>query len=339
MAPTVFITGASGFVGTCTTLELVKQGYKVKAAARGIEHASAHFAAKYPEEAKSVEWTPISSITDLEAMTAAAAGCDYMLHLASPYILKIEDNVRDMLSPARDGTVTALRAANVAPSIKRVVIISSFAAINHIKNGLWPEHTYTEADCNPSTWDEAVASNNGSFVYCASKEIAENAAWEFMETEKPHFTLTTFCPPMIYGPPFQPVSSLDRLNTSLNQLWTLWSGKAKEVPPTGLPCMVDVRDLAYVMVNSIKNPECPGQRFLVVGDHFSLDQAVFWVAEAFPEQAARMPKTDGKPARPHYKTDSSKAKKTFGIEWRSAKTTFVDTACALFEIEKELEKK
>jgi len=338
-APTVFVTGASGFVGSATLLELVKQGYHVKAAARKVEHTGAAFAEKYPEQAKSVTWTPLASITDLEQMTAAASGADYMLHLASPYTLKIADNVKDMLIPARDGTLTALRAAKATPSIKRVVIISSFASINHVKEGMWPEHTYTEKDWNPTTWDEAAESKIGGFVYSASKELAERAAWEFMESEKPQFSLTTFLPPMIYGPPMQPVTSLDHLNESLAQLWGMFSGKVKEVLPTRVPVEVDVRDLAYMMVNALTNPATPGERFLVVADHFSFDQAVSYVAEAFPEQAHRLPKSDGKPAPEHYKTDTSKALKTFGIEWRSFKQTIVDTAGALFELEKELAKK
>ena len=56
-------------------------------------------------------------------------GCTYVLHVASPFPASAPKNVDDLVVPAREGTLRALRAAKEAGSVKRVVITSSLAAI------------------------------------------------------------------------------------------------------------------------------------------------------------------------------------------------------------------
>ena len=46
-----------------------------------------------------------------------------------------------------------------------------------------------QKDWNPITREEALS--NQRSAYLASKTFAEKAAWDFVETEKPNFTLTT----------------------------------------------------------------------------------------------------------------------------------------------------
>lgn len=85
-----------------------------------------------------------------------------------------------------------------APTVKRVVITSSFASIVNADKGFWPEHTYSEEDWNPITQEQATVSPIHG--YRASKTFAEKAAWDFLEKEKPNFTLATINPPMVFGP-------------------------------------------------------------------------------------------------------------------------------------------
>jgi nucleoside-diphosphate-sugar epimerase len=91
------------------------------------------------------------------------------------------------LDPAIIGTTGILKAIKKnAPSVKHVVITSSFAAIIDPSKGLNPGHVYSEKDWNPITLEEATL--NPSNGYRASKTFAEKAAWEFVEKEKPNFT-------------------------------------------------------------------------------------------------------------------------------------------------------
>jgi nucleoside-diphosphate-sugar epimerase len=97
------------------------------------------------------------------------------------------------------GTTGILRSIKKsAPSVKHVVITSSFAAIVQADKGFWPGHEYSEEDWNPITKDQAT--ENPMMGYRASKTFAEKAAWEFLEKEKPNFTLSTINPPMVFGP-------------------------------------------------------------------------------------------------------------------------------------------
>jgi nucleoside-diphosphate-sugar epimerase len=73
--------------------------------------------------------------------------------------------VKDVLNPAINGTTGILKAVKAhAPSVKRVVVTSSFAAI---VNMACPPKVYDETSWNPVTWEEAVADR--SLAYRGSK--------------------------------------------------------------------------------------------------------------------------------------------------------------------------
>jgi nucleoside-diphosphate-sugar epimerase len=104
-----------------------------------------------------------------------------------------------LLDPAVIGTTGILKSIKKsAPSVKRVVITSSFAAIVDPGKGNWPGHVYSEDDWNPITHEEAQESPQAG--YRASKTFAEKAAWEFLDKEKPNFTVATINPPLVFGP-------------------------------------------------------------------------------------------------------------------------------------------
>ena len=106
---------------------------------------------------------------------------------------------QDLLDPAIIGTTGILKSIKKsAPSVKRVVITSSFAAIINPSKGNWPGHEYSEEDFNPMTQQDAL--ENPAAGYRASKTFAEKAAWDFVENEKPNFTVSTINPPLVFGP-------------------------------------------------------------------------------------------------------------------------------------------
>jgi nucleoside-diphosphate-sugar epimerase len=100
----------------------------------------------------------------------------------------VTDTKKDLLDPAINGTTGVLKAIKKnAPTVKHVVITSSFAAIvDGSRGNSIPDHTYSEKDWNPITFEQAH--QNASNGYRASKTFAEKAAWEFVEKEKPNFT-------------------------------------------------------------------------------------------------------------------------------------------------------
>lgn len=123
-----------------------------------------------------------------------------VIHTASPFTFAIEDNVRDLLTPAIDGSTAILEAAKrYGPNVRRVVSTSSFAAVVDLTKGLRPGYAYTEKDWAPFTYEFAKDADIVP-AYGASKSLAEKAMWEFIEKEKPGFTLVTINPPWVFGP-------------------------------------------------------------------------------------------------------------------------------------------
>jgi nucleoside-diphosphate-sugar epimerase len=136
--------------------------------------------------------------------------------------------------------------------------------------GFWPGHTYSEDDWNPITADEAT--ENPMMGYRASKTFAEKAAWDFLEKEKPNFSISTINPPMVYGPivrataqfllvtadipQIHALDSLDNMNTSNQRILSAAQGKFKdEIPASGVHLWVDVRDVAEAHVAAFEKAE------------------------------------------------------------------------------------
>ncbi|KZP01479.1 NAD-P-binding protein [Calocera viscosa TUFC12733] len=332
----VFVTGGNGFVGTTTVLELIKRGYKVKATIRSQAKADA-FSKQYPAQSSSIEWVIVPDLTNEDAMTTATADVDYVIHMASPFHFNFKDSVKEVLEPAKEMTVVTLKAAAKHPRIKRVVITSSFVAVWDLMKdgGLWPGKTFTADDWNPATWEQGATVPNPFFVYSASKSLAEKAAYDFVQQEKPSFSITTFCPPIIYGPPQQPEVTTSNLNTSMNIIYSVLSGQAKEYPATGLPVFVDVRDLAYLQVAALTNEKAANQRYLAISDHWYFEELAQIVKEEFPEQASRLPLVVRTEGPVHFDFDVAKTERDFEIEWIPLRKTIVDTMKVLYAMEKE----
>lgn len=147
------------------------------------------------------------------AFDEAVKGVDGVVHTASPFVLSGVQQEKGLLIPAIEGTKSILLSISAhAPQVKRVVVTSSFAAILNIHKGHWPEHTYTEEDWNPETYDGAKNADHAT-TYCASKKLAEKAAFDYVEGTNPAFSIATICPPMVYGPLEHNVTSTAKLNT------------------------------------------------------------------------------------------------------------------------------
>jgi nucleoside-diphosphate-sugar epimerase len=165
-----------------------------------------------------------------------------VIHLASPFVLDSKDYEKDLFVPAVNGTVSILKAVKeYNQSVKRVVITSSFAAVLDFPTGRRPGYVYTEEDWNPMTTEEAKKTGPAA-AYLVSKTLAERAAYDFVNTEKPNFSITTLNPPMVYGPLLQDVESMSKLNTSSFDVYRLFNGSLKEVPETTFWACIDVRD-------------------------------------------------------------------------------------------------
>lgn len=100
------------------------------------------------------------------------------------------------------------------------------------------------------SWEQTHGGDPG-YAYYGAKKWAEQAAWDFVKEENPHFELVTLCPPMVYGEVAQYVKSADQLNTSSAVLNSILKGLSKEVPFQGVMLFVNVKDLANAHVLAI----------------------------------------------------------------------------------------
>ncbi|KAF2205997.1 NADPH-dependent methylglyoxal reductase-like protein GRE2 [Delitschia confertaspora ATCC 74209] len=330
----VLLTGGSGFIAAHTLDVLLKHGHSVVTTVRTQEKAD-KIKAAYPNYGKDkLDFAIVPDIAVPTAFDQAVVSdppFEAVLHTASPFHFNVTDIQKDLLDPAVIGTTGILRSIKrSAPSVKRVVITSSFAAIIEPSKGFWPGHTYSEKDWNPMTKKDAEESPMAG--YRASKTFAEKAAWEFVEKEEPNFSISTINPPMVYGPIIHNLESLENMNTSNQRILSAAQGKWKdEIPNTGVHFWVDVRDVAEAHVAAMEKPEAAGKRFFTVAGYFSNKEIAQIVKKHFP-QYKDLP-SDSTPGGDYpeggkdamYKFDNSRSREILGVKYRNFEDSVVDS--------------
>lgn len=305
------------------------------------EEKAAPIRAAYPDEISSgalqVVLVPDIAKSDAFDEVVKSPGIEVVLHTASPFHFNITDPQKDLIDPAVIGTTAILKAiARSAPSVKRVVVTSSFAAILDEATASDPSTVYSEESWNPVTLDEIH--RGPATAYRASKTLAERAAWDFVnrrDATGAKFDLATINPPMVFGPVAHHLASLENINTSNQRLVDLVQGKWKEaIPPTGQALIwIDVRDVATAHIKAgLEVPEAGGKRFFTTAGLFSNAKIVEIVRENFPELKEKLPGPEVKggelPAE-RFGFDNKKTVEVLGIKWIPLEKTVVDTVKSL----------
>lgn len=337
MEEPVLITGASGFVASHVVNAFLSRGYKVRGTVRSEE--AANKVMSHSRYSNQLSMVIVPDMAAPNAFDEAVKGVSGVIHTASPFALEVEDNDRDLLQPAIQGTLNILEAiSRHKPSVRRVVITSSFASVLDPERGFRPGYTYTEDDWNPCSYEIAKTTTNGSVAYCASKAFAERSAWDWMSRHKPDFSIATICPPWIFGPSAEKMQSLTRLNESTEKLYHLIDGSLTEVPAMDFAAFVDVRDVAQAHLLSYEVNEAANQRFLVGAGYFDYQTACDIIRAKFPSLQEKTPK--GTPGASKmgqtYILDGSKAERVLGLKYRSLETTLTDTVNCLLAAEKSI---
>jgi len=274
------LTGGSGFIAAHCLDQLLQHGHEVVTTVRSSEKGDFLLSAHKGQKLSYVIVKDIAQEGAFDDAVKSDPPFDAVVHTASPFHFNVTDPKKDLLDPAIIGTTGILKAIKAyAPTVKRVVITSSFASI--LNPDAHPK-VYDESSWNPITWEEALAGPPGT-SYRGSKKFAEKAAWDFVEKEKPNFQLATICPPLVFGPTVHYLTSLDSLNTSNSRIRDVMQGKMKEqVPPTGIHLWVDVRDVALAHVKAMELPEAAGKRFFVVSGYHSYADIIEIIRKKLP---------------------------------------------------------
>jgi len=336
MPETVLVTGASGFVAAHVLVAFLEAGFHVRGAVRSQSTAD-KVRKTHGKYGDALSFAIVPDMGAPGAFDEAVKGVDGVIHTASPFILGATDFEKELYEPAVNGTLSVLRAVkDNNPAVKRIVITSSFASIMDFSKGSRPGYSYTEADWNPMTREEARSAGPVA-AYLVSKTLAEKAAFDFVANEKPNFSISTLTPPMVYGPIAHSVKSMDALNTSSADLYRLFNGTLTSVPETGFWAYVDVRDLAKAHLLSYTSAAAANKRYLISGAPYSYQIFCDIIRKRFPELKASTPEGDaGKPLPDVYKLDTSAAKRDLGIEFLGIEDTVVDAVTSLRELEKAL---
>jgi len=196
---TVLVTGGSGFIGSHCILQLLAAGHTVRTTVRTLSREAAVrdlLKVGGAEPGENLRFFGADLLSDA-GWPEAVAGCDYVLHVASPFPPEIPKDENDLIVPAREGSLRALRASRDA-GVKRVVLTSSFAAIGY-------GHPQQDAPFDETYWTNL--DGRGVLPYVKSKTIAERAAWEFMAREGGALELAVVNPVGVFGPALGPDTS------------------------------------------------------------------------------------------------------------------------------------
>lgn len=249
---TVLVTGGTGFIAMRIILQLVQQGYSVRATVRSISSSQ-----KIVTMLQENDYTNTKAITFVETELTedanweqAMTGCRYVLSVASPVFFTVPKNESEAIKPAVEGIQRILKFAKKT-GVQRVVMTSNFGAVGFSQTD--KTRVTTEKD-----WTDL--NTPGLSVYEKSKTMAEKAAWKFIKTQSNGLEFATINPVAVYGPALNA-----HVSGSFHLLTNLLNGTTKRIPNIPLN-VIDVRDVASLHIKAMLHPKANGQRFIATAD-------------------------------------------------------------------------
>lgn len=332
MPGTVLVTGGSGYIAGFTIRQLVAEGWTVHTTIRSLDREQQVRDILDVDNAK-LRFFAADLMNDA-GWAEAMAGCTHVAHLASPLPSASPRDENDLIVPARDGALRALRFAKQA-GVERVVMTSSMAAIAYgVDRG---EYTFSEKD-----WTNLE--HPDVYPYVKSKTIAERAARDWMDANGGAMEFCTINPSMVLGPILSPDFS-----TSLEAVKKMMDGSFPGAPDLGF-CVVDVRDVADLHVRALTAPDMDGERFFAAGKFFKLHDIAMLLKERLGDEAKKVPSRKlpnwlmklvsiWDPVARQVKSelgkvrhaDASHAKEKLGWQTRDEEQTIIDTARSLID--------
>ncbi|MFR9795106.1 NAD-dependent epimerase/dehydratase family protein [Streptomyces sp. MS06] len=327
------VTGATGYVAGWLVKGLLDAGVTVHAAVRDphntakIQHLL-DFAEKAPGDIRFFAADLLEDGSYSEAM----AGCRVVFHTASPFTTQVNDPQRELVDPAVQGTRTVLRSADATPSVERVVLTSSCAAI------------YTDAaDCaaapggrlTEEVWNTTASLDHQPYSY--SKLLAERAAWQIANAQD-RWRLVVVNPSLVVGPAVnaQPTSE------SFSIVRQFGDGTMRHGAPRAGLGAVDVRDLARAHIAAGYLPDVRGRHIVSGHDTDVLELARVLLprfGDRFPLPRRALPKPLVWLAAPTagltrtfvsrnvnhpWHADNGKSRRELGMEYRRLRESMED---------------
>lgn len=311
----VCVTGASGYIASWLVKFLLQRGYTVRGSVRdpNDDKKTAHLTSL--DGAKERLQLFKANLLEEGSFDSAIEGSEGVFHTASPFYFDALDPEAELLEPAVKGTLNVLNSCSKSPSVKRVVLTSSVAAVAYNGKPRTPDVVVDE------TWfSDPTFCKESKLWYVLSKTLAEEAAWKFVKEKR--IDMVTINPSMVIGPLLQPT-----LNTSAAAILNLINGA--ETFPNFSFGWVNVKDVANAHVLAYEVPSASG-RYCLVERVCHYSEVVRILRELYP--ALRLPEkcADDKPFMPTYQASKEKAK-SLGIDYIPIEVSLKETVESLKE--------
>lgn len=251
----VMITGATGYVAGWIVKKLLDEGLTVHAPVRNPDNLEKlKYLNEVSQGAPGVIKYFKADLLDQGSYGKAMAGCQVVFHTASPFRVDVKDPQKELVDPAQLGTRNVLEEVNRTPSVQRVVLTSSCAAIYGDNADLkkTPNGIFTE-----EVWNTSSSLKHQPYSY--SKTVAEREAWKIHDQQS-HWELVTINPTLVMGPGINPHATSE----SFNLIKQFGDGSMKAGAPKMGFGVVDVRDLAEAHFKAAFIPEAKG-RYITSG--------------------------------------------------------------------------
>ena len=271
MAGKVFVSGGSGYIAGFLIRQLIAEGWEINTTIRNLAR-EAEVRGWLGVDNSKLEFFAADLVSDA-GWAEAMAGCSHVAHVASPLPADKPLHEDELIVPAREGALRALRFAKAA-GVKRFVMTSSVAAISYGHKG---QTVFTEAD-----WTDINSPD--AYAYVKSKTIAERAARDWVAAEGEGMEFCTVNPSLVVGPLMAPDFS-----TSLESVKKLLEGSIPGLPRLGFG-LVDVRDVADLHVKCLTAPGMAGERFIASGPFLWMEDMAAILRNGLGAQGRKVPK-------------------------------------------------
>ncbi|KAK3317208.1 hypothetical protein B0T19DRAFT_287449 [Cercophora scortea] len=318
----VLITGATGHVGSCTLLHVLRAGYHVRAAVRSEAKVAAVMAR--PEiqalnPGARLTFTIVPDITVPGAYDNAVEGVTHMIHIASPLArgdsVALDQHDKHFIQPAVRGTINLLEAANLGGAVRRVVVTSSITALIPVEQleGSEPrKHVVSPNDRVPFV--EGPYPSEFA-AYAASKVAALREAEAWMERERPAFDVVHLHPGFVLGRNDAATSPSEALQGTNAVVLAMLLGKRFGPYPGAT---VHAEDVARAHVSSLDPTAVLGNQSYILSQAARWNEARDIVKRVFPEALkSKMLLTGGSVGTIDIPIDNSLTVDTFSFEFSS----------------------
>ncbi len=251
----VLITGATGYVAGLIVKRLLEEGLTAHATVRDPNDPEKlkylnQIAEGKPGKIKYFK----ADLLDNGSYAESMSGCQVVFHTASPFTISVVDPQKELVEPALLGTRNVLEEVNRTPSVKRVVLTSSCAAIYGDNADLekTPNGLFTE-----EIWNTSSSLEHQPYSY--SKTVAEREAWKINE-QQARWDLVTINPSLVIGPGINPFATSE----SFKIVKQFGDGSMKTGAPRYGIGVVDVCDLAEAHLKAAFTTEAKG-RYIISG--------------------------------------------------------------------------